>query len=128
MTAQRSGLAESLRRLLRRLLRRPPDAYPKTKTLRLASGRRVTVTIKGPLRPDLWDHEPSFVAPMTMQPDEDHATETVRPRMFPPVAVQIAALRQVTLELAGLLDDDDADQERDRKLLWWFRRERDRAD
>jgi hypothetical protein len=29
--------------------------------------------------------------------------------------------------LAVRLHDDDEDQERDRKLLWWFRRHRDQA-
>jgi hypothetical protein len=42
-------------------------------------------------------------------------------------AATCCVLRQRTRELAGL-DDDDPDAERDAKLLWWFRRQRDQAD
>jgi hypothetical protein len=42
--------------------------------------------------------------------------DTERPRLLPPVAVQLAAH---TLQVAGMLDDDDPDQKLDRRLLWW---------
>src|SRR5437867_3643538 len=61
--------------------------------------------------------------------DDDVEVERVQThRMVPPVAVQLAAQRLRTLELAGLLDDDDLEQEQDRKLLWFFRKQRDQAD
>jgi hypothetical protein len=124
-TAMSLTLTRVLQQLVRRLLRRPPPRYPRIVEFAYGKGARARITITGPLRPDLWDEPgPQFESPATM----DDGAEIVRPRLLPPLAVQLAALRQRTLELAGLLDDDDTDQERDRKLLWWFRGQRDQAD
>ena len=53
--------------------------------------------------------------------------DTVHPGLLPPVAVQLAAMRQHALEQAGLADDDDEQRQVDLRLLDWFRRERERV-
>lgn len=121
-------LAVIVRQFLRRLLHRPPPAptYPRTVEGVLSSGRRYRFTIKSD--PRTWpDAEPAFTAPTMLErdPDDDPAVDSVRPKLIPGMAVSLAAARQHVLELAGLADDNDEDQERDRRLVWWFRRQRD---
>ena len=127
-----------LQRLVRQLLRRSPaPRYPLTVERVFKSGRRLSITFASPESVDNFlttiDEElakPSgFSAPMTLQhPDHDPRIEHERPPLLPPLAIQLAALRQRTRDRAGLADDDDPDQERDRRLVWWFRRQRDQAD
>ena len=43
------------------------------------------------------------------------------------MAVSLAAARLHLLEVAGQTDPDDNEQERDRRLVWWFKRQRDQT-
>jgi hypothetical protein len=76
----------------------------------------------GPYEP--WAMDDSIVEVVELRgPDVD----TRRPGLLPPVAMQLAALRQRTLELAGVEDDDDEQRQIDLRLLAWFREQRARA-
>ena len=98
-----------VRALQRRLLRRPRIPLPPD----------VKAQLERELERIFADDATEFEAPVTL--------ETVRPALIPPLAVQLAALRQHTLEQAGLADDDDEQRQVDLRLLEWFRRERERA-
>lgn len=108
-----------------------PPGYPRVVEGVLKSGRRYRLVIKSDPRTwPAWDDEvePAFTAPVTSAtPDANPTIETTRPAIIPPMAVSLAAARQHLVEVAGLADDDDDGQERDRRLVWWFRRLRDQT-
>jgi len=79
----------------------------------------------GPLAAPFGDDS---IAEIIELPEPDRGPiDTVRPGLFPPTAIQLAALRQHALEQAGLADDDDQQRQIDLRLLDWFRREREQA-
>ena len=112
---RRDGLIGTLQQLVRRLLRRPRIPLPPD----------VKARLERELERIFADDATDFEAPLTLDPLA--GVETVRPRLIPPLAVQLAALRQHTLEQAGLADDGDEQRQIDLRLHQWFRSERERA-
>ena len=60
--------------------------------------------------------------------DDDPSIERERPKMFPPLAVQLAAQRLLAAARANRLDVNDRGLRIDVRLWQWFRQERDRSD
>lgn len=95
-------------RFVRWLLHRP--VYPRVVEGVLSSGRRSRFTIRSD--PSTWpdvESPPVFRAPITVAPerDDDWCIEHKRPKLFPPLAVQIAGWNRSSRSICHAMSSRD---------------------